>query len=369
MNNYKEFVSEISSFFNLEKVSGEYFRFKDKNNINNFPKQSIHEYFNDVPLIPADNVIRTDDSTTLFTCAGVQHIETMIKNNEILKDFSIYQPSIRTQFIGKTKEGVSTSFVNFSSTMFDISNNKFLDKTKSYISLLNNYGYNNNDLLVRFEERSNTWGTRKFSTYVASLYYNNFRMGECIFMKDFPIKSNQVSNIMEVGFGLERMKWLSKKDNYYFSRYKEIYDQFKNDDVSIDQITTIIDSVRTSILIAGNGIVPSNNNHGYRLRQLLKHFVFNNANISIPLNKLERIAYDEWKSNTFVQYEEICDIIGKEVERNEHAYLLDLLKRCNIKTNIDITLPNDAFIRSLKSRIYRENTDVILDKLFKEKVK
>lgn len=160
-----------------------------------------------------------------------------------------------------------------------------------------------------------------------------------------------------------------KKNNYYFSRYKEIYDQFKNNDVSIDQITTIIDSVRTSILIAGNGIVPSNNNHGYRLRQLLKHFVFNNANISIPLNKLERIAYDEWKSNTFVQYDKICDIIGKEVERNEHAYLLDLLKRCNIKTNIDITLPNDAFIRSLKSRIYRENTDVILDKLFKEKVK
>ncbi len=369
MNNYKEFISKISSFLNLKKVSGEYFRFKDKKNIDNFPKQYIHEYFNDVPLISADNVIRTDNATTLFTCAGVQHIETMIKNNEILKDFCVYQPSIRTQFIGKTKEGVSTSFINFSSIIFDISNNEFLDKTKNYISLLNNYGYNNNDLLVRFEEKSNTWGTRKFNTYVASLYYNNFRMGECIFMKYFPINSNQVSNIMEVGFGVERMEWLSKKDNYYFSRYKEIYDEFKNDNVSINQITTIIDSIRTSILITGNGIVPSNNNHGYRLRQLLKHFVFDNANISIPLNKIEQIAYDEWKSNTFVPYSKICNIIEKEVERNEHAYLLDLLKKYNIKTNIDITLPDNAFIKSLKSRIYRENTSIILDKLFKEKVK
>ena len=369
MNNYNDFIFKISSFFNLEKVSGEYFRFKDKKSIDDFPKQYIHEYFNDVPLISADNVIRTDNSTTLFTCAGVQHIETMIKNNEILKDFCVYQPSIRTQFIGKTKEGVSTSFVNFSSVIFDISNNKFLDKTKNYISLLNNYGYSNDDLLVRFEDKYNCWGERKFNTYVASLYYNNFRMGECIFMKDFPINSNQVSNIMEVGFGVERMEWLSKNNNYYFSKYKEIYDKFIKEAISIDKISSIIDSIRTSVLIAGNGIIPSNNNHGYRLKQLLKKFVFENVNISIPLNNLLKIAYNEWESNIFIPYNTICKVIEKEVERNEHAYLLDLLRKYNIKTNIDITLPDDLFIKSLKTRIYRENTSIILDKLFKEKVK
>ena len=188
-------------------------------------------------------------------------------------------------------------------------------------------------------------------------------------MKDFPINSNQVSNIMEVGFGVERMEWLSKNNNYYFSKYKEIYDKFIKEAISIDKISSIIDSIRTSVLIAGNGIIPSNNNHGYRLRQLLKKFVFENVNISIPLNNLLKIAYNEWESNIFIPYNTICKVIEKEVERNEHAYLLDLLRKYNIKTNIDITLPDDLFIKSLKTRIYRENTSIILDKLFKEKVK
>lgn len=363
-------VDDDSESKNLLKLeSGSLIDNKDDQRLENTPldsPDSLFHYFENVKIIEPDKICRPKGDTTFFTTAGVQHIETILREKGDLKkeQFAITQPVIRSQFMDKVKDGTSTSFVNFSIEFINAKPSEFIDLCSKLIKLINDQIVDSKELKFQIEDSPDRWGDRKFTKTVLTVYFNNIELGECIYIHDYPVAKNEKINIADIGFGVERLNWGICKNKYYFPEFNKFYTKKVNGDkVDSNKITSIIDCARTATLIAGEGIEPSNNNLGYRLRQLSKRFVFRNQEVNIDITELIHISYEYWKKwgyKSNVSEDKIVEVIKLENERNYNSLLLSILeKNGGMRIYVDINQTTKNFLRQLSISLPKEAKEII----------
>jgi len=311
-------MREVFDKLNLKEVGENEYRLTSFDaDYNGEDRNRIHRFFA-TPLIEPDDIKRPDGDTTFFTTAGVQHLETMNRGGASFENcaFSVYQPCVRSQYMKDVKEGTSTSFVNFSSVRLDGGEQDFIAQTNAFIGVLAANGVAPEDIrFILAENVPSTWQSKQFSSNNLTLCVNDVEIGESIWVKDFPLTDNKHTSLMEVGLGVERLDWALGHTPYYFPAFREVYEAHK--DHHPDEVCSLIDSLRTSTLIIGSGVVPTPKDHGYRARKLIKKFNDTNNGL-LDADRLVDISYDEWKAKgarhklpkDAVQY-----IVKKEIER------------------------------------------------------
>lgn len=333
---------------NEEKV----FRLSD--DFVSFSKEdSLHVLYSDLPLLSADSVLRPLGSTTFFTSAGIQHLETKLYNaDKIGKGFCIYQPCIRTQYMDNIEEGSSTAFTNFSATQLDANQDLFIYQTKKFLSFLLAKGIKRERIkLFLGVEKQKKWGEKEFSMTGISIFVDDTEVGMSNFMHKFPFSEEKKLDVCEVGIGIERLNWKLETGKNYFSGFERVYnDTFLK--LSLDECARIIDPIRTATLITMLGITPSLKNHGYRTRLLSKRFVYRKINKPIDEKELIQNSYRWWEKQGIqskFSLEEVQGIISKENKRNENDLLRKKLQeKLQIKIKLDINEDTEVFISKIQ---------------------
>jgi hypothetical protein len=187
--------------------------------------QPMHKLFNDYKLVEPESVIRPDGDTTLFTTSSIQVLETLENAGQSLPDTNImvYQPCIRMQWVNHVKQGTSTSFINFSAIHFNATERDFIIQTGNLIKAMANYGASADNINITTSYTQAEWGNRKFNESILALNVDQAQVSEIIFMHDYPHLGKK-TNIIEIGMGIERIKWMLKNEPFYFSEFKHLYD-------------------------------------------------------------------------------------------------------------------------------------------------
>lgn len=317
--------------------------------------QSLHSFFPHAPLIPCDPVIRPARNTTLFTSAGIQHLENIWTTRPLIsrESFSIYQPCIRTQFINDITEGSSTAFTNFSSTLIDANYTDLLRYSKSFIDIIRSYGFKKEEVEGIVKAKDKNWGAKNFKTTAFVLKAKGLEVGRAVYMHDFPTADGKKMDILEVGLGVDRLRWQAGLTPYYFADHAKVYQEYA-DRLSKNEIANLIDLIHTSTLITASGALPSNHNQGYRTRCFLRKFVEDNYCANVDHNQLITDSYQSWAKNGLkpkLKLEQTSLIMTREIERNYNRFITNELGRYNIVSKLDINQPTNVFCQKLKYRV------------------
>lgn len=310
--------------------------------------------------IPSKSIVN-ESGSTLFISAGAQVLDPIIHDEKEIFAEKIYiaQPVFRTQFIPKINEGVSSSFINIATEMVNKTPEEHFRALDQWMELLNILGLNKENIILKSIERYDKWGKRKFLQKILKIYYGDLEIGDALYI-DMPQNSRENILISDIGFGLDRIKWLLSADKSYFQAIAPDSEAFLN----LDNKT--IDYTRTLSLLAGFGVKPSNNEHGYRFRQLSKLLVKTNLGKKINLNNLIKLWYNDWQkwTNFPTSEEDIEKIINMENERNLNREILDILKEDYPDVDININQSTDKIIKLLKGTSVDEKyLQEVLEKL------
>lgn len=312
-----------------------------------------------IPIIKPDRVLRPEGDTTIFTSAGIQHIETLERDKISLEGvrFKIAQPVVRSQFMDKIKEGYSTAFIDETVTQLGVSDEDFFSMCKQMIIDSLNHDADIQKYHLTIEPQDDRWGQKKFTKLVVTLYYDGNEVSEGVYIDKFPKIDGQIVSVAETTHGAERFNWIHRKnkDQPYFIGFEEFYRLNNEDDVA-----RIIDPVRTATLMLMQGIIPSHKDPGFRLRQLVKRFVERNAEASFSEDRLLDLSYDFWLENNtkwIVGKVEAWELLKKEMTRAQNVYIVSHIER-NIgkKIKVDVNLSTDEFIK----RIYSSSQEEII---------
>lgn len=326
--------------------------------------EEVLEYFEGIDLIDADPVCRPKGDTTFFTSAGVQHLETMLREKGELENnsFIVSQPVVRSQFMDKIEEGTSSSFINLSIVSVDASPDDFVKLTSEFIKLLTSLGIDDGDLRFRIEDKPDRWGNRKFTKTVLTIYLNDIELGESVYIHDYSAHDDKRVDIVDIGFGIERINWAIGTNTYYFSGFEKFYSQGDK-----DEIASIIDPLRTLVLIVGEGVKPSSHDHGYRIRQLSKRFVQRNILTQVDVVELLDRSLNfwvKWGYKPTVDKEQILEIIRQENDRNYNGlFLKTLLQEGERDLYVDINQPTQDFIKQIGFSLSKDEIDKIVKKM------
>jgi len=289
-------------------------------------KENVYNFFkNKGYKIKGGQSIVNNLSKTLFIGAGVQTLDKIIFNEEevISEPFFIAQPSIRTQFMNDAGnvEGISSSFVNVCTEEFTDSENKYIKHLDDWLSYLSNAGIFVGDATITIKSKIKNWGKGDFDSFISHLYYGGLDIGDISFNYNIPQKSRENLSVIDAGFGLERICWAVNKTDSYFDCIGPLFD-------SIQGKSKIIDSVRTLVLMAGFGVVPSNKEQGYRFRQFSK--ILSEKYPECKTDHLIDYYYNYWENfSRFILTKEECkNTIQTEIDRN---FILDLSKYLEAK--------------------------------------
>lgn len=322
----------------------------------------LKNFFEDANFkaMPAKLIVNKAGST-LFMSAGVQILDSIIHEEKEIFSEKIYvaQPVFRTQFIDKIGEGISSSFINIATEMVNKSPEEHFMILNKWMQLLEGFGLNKENMILKSVERYSKWGKRRFSCKILKIHYNGWGLGDAAYI-DMPQDSRNNISISDIGFGLERIKWLLSPDKSYFQSI------VPSDKELVEFDSELIDYVRTLTLLAGSGVKPSNNAHGYRFRQLSKLLTKINLEKKANLNDLISIWYDDWRKWTDlpVDKENSIRTINLENERNFNRELLDILKKDYPDVGIDINQPTTKVIELLNgTSVDRNHLREVLNKI------
>lgn len=303
--------------------------------------ESFYKYFPAATVISPDRVCRPKGDTTFFTTAGIQHLETMLSQDDNIPtgSFTIAQPVIRSQFMSRVRLGTSTSFINFSVGLINASPSEYRDTCHAFIQLVVDQDIEINRLRYTTQEEQDKWGERTFRKSIWTLYLDDTELGECVYLWNYPVKEGEQVPIVDLGLGVERLIWAIGRNEYYFPDSAHFFGPYETH--LRDNIASVVDSIRSMVLIAGDGIVPSLHDHGYKLRQFSKRFVSGNTKLRLPTDEVVTYAYETWNRWGYIfdkPKEVVYKVINTENERNFNSLFLDFLRDhhgINVKLNIN----------------------------------
>lgn len=327
--------------------------------------EGFPRYFRGAKLIEPDPIRRSPGDTTLFTTAGVQHIETILKEEGDLKNtqFAVAQPVIRSQYMDRVKDGTSTSFINFSVEHVGASPDEFINLCRELIFLIADYGVDLGELWIQIGSSSDKWGWRQFSNSFFTIYLRETELCECVYIHNYPVTQNVQVPIADISFGVERFNWVLGNAHYYFPEFQEVFERHEDS----NRITAIIDCIRTGVLIAGEGIEPSHKDPGYRLRQLSKRFVSRNMGVNLDEDELIRISWEYWKRWGFkpkLSEEETARVIKKDSERNYNVLFLSLLEDMyGLKRRANVNQSTADFLKHVSFNLPKDVVNTVVERM------
>lgn len=312
-----------------------------------------------IPTIKSDRVLRPEGDTTIFTSAGIQHLETLERDKISLESekFKIAQPVVRSQFMDKIKEGYSTAFIDETVVQLGVSDENFFSMCKQMVFDSLNHDVDTQKYHLTIEVQDDRWGQKKFTKLVVTLYYDENEVSEGVYINKFPKIDKQIVSVAETTRSAERFNWIHRKnkDQSYFIGFEEFYRLDNKDDAA-----RIIDPVRTATLMLMQGVIPSHKDHGFRLRQLIKRFVERNAEASFSEDRLLDLSYDFWLENNvegIVGKVEVRELLKKEMTRAQNVHIVSRVERdTGKKIKVDVNLSTNEFIK----RIYSSSPEEII---------
>jgi len=328
--------------------------------------EELASYFEGIKVEQPDKILRPKGDTTYFTTAGVQHVETILREEGNLesKKFIIAQPSIRSQFMDKVKEGTSTSFVNFSIESVRSNPQEFTDLFKNFINLICALGVHPDNLKFTIKEDSVKWGSRRFNNIGVTAYFDEVELEESIYIHDYPVSENEKISITDLGFGVERVMWATGQKSFYFSEFENIYKNYST--IDTDKITAVLDPIRTMVLIAGEGVIGSQHDHGYRLRQLSKRFVERGKGLNLKIEGLVHDSIEHWVQWGYIptlNQEEIIEIIQLENERNSNSLFLKMLRETeHLDLSVNVNQSAEDFLKQMRFSVPQEIISRVIKK-------
>jgi hypothetical protein len=325
--------------------------------------EKLLEFYPDIKIESPDRICRPTGDSTHFTTGGVQHIETILRKEGSLEKriFAIAQPSVRSQYMDKVKNGTSTAFVSVSLESIDTNPAEFFDLSSKFIDLMINVGLNPQKIKFKIDNISDSWNNKELSQKAITIIYDDIEIGECIYIPSYPFIENKKVPVVDISFSIERLMWSIDKD-FYLPEMKEIYSANKKK-ASMEHLISIVDCIRTSVLLAGEGIKPSHRDPGYRLRQLIKRFVERNRNVNIDIRELAVTSYNFWKSwnyNPDLSIEDIIQTLVQEKERSTNVFLLKEIERLGgQKIQMNVNQSTDDFLRQIYESFSAANKKIL----------
>lgn len=284
------------------------------------------------------------NGTTLFVCAGVQVLDDVIHKETPIPPDPVYvsQPVLRTQFIDIIGEGTSTSFINASTCQLNIGRTEHYQYLQTWIDLFVDLGLNKDDFSFKTKPYEQQWGDKTVRSEKMFIVYDGLEIGDASYVEDLPQQTRPNLTLSDIGFGLERVKWILQGGSYF--------DVLGDGRVSKKISGEIAACSHTLSLLAGEGLKPSNKEQGYRFRLFSKKLV-TSALGEHPISQEQSLAYyNYWKKWIKLVYTEDQSMqsIAQENTRNFNRILLDrLCERCS-DVGLDINQPTAIIIKRLK---------------------
>lgn len=296
--------------------------------------------FNVVSPIPLLN----KNGTTLFICAGVQFLDPAIHRElEIPKEpIFVAQPVLRTQFIDCIGEGSSTSFINASTCQLNISSQEHFHHLQTWINLFVQLGLRETDLYFKTESCEQQWGGKTVNSEKIFIIYDGLEIGDASYVEDLPQKGRPNLSLSDIGFGLERIKWIMQGGSYF--------DVLGNGRIANNIDGTSAVCSHTLSLLAGEGLKPSNKEQGYRFRLFSKKLVSNILGGHLATQEQSRSYYNYWKKWIKLSSSEDQSLLAitQENTRNFNRILLDKLCEKYPDVGLDINLSTAVILKRLK---------------------
>ena len=285
-----------------------------------------------------------NNNDTVFISAGIQPLLRDYRESKLkeLEKLFVAQPVVRTQYSNSVEEGSSIAFINLTTSCFNHSLEEHNNMVKHWYELLYEIGMSKKDISSCSDTYVTKWGDLELYGQRTFHYYKDVEIGDTTFFtKIVDEKSIPIADSMsDLGFGLERLRWLTNGNSYY-----DLYSNSTELDTKIKAYLSVI------ALLAVNDIKPSNKNSGYRARMFSKKLVnlLEGRNLSLIEESYlnECIEYwKEWQEKLSFQDKQI---IIDEFIRNGNRYILDQLCEEGSKDlrGININVSREGFIRKL----------------------
>lgn len=225
---------------------------------------------------------------TIFIVAGIQCLDNIVHREEPFDNTVFFspQPCIRLKFLGEggVHEGISSSFVNLCSAEVGASADKYWNHLTLWLDFFSKVGIYVKDLAIVIDKTDIRAGVMKGR--MIEINYGGLELGEGIFFYEVMQKTRDPISIIDFGFGFERILWSINKTRSYFLLLGPKLDVVQGNQV-------LIDLIKTLTLMAMSGVYPSNKNHGFHFRRIVKMIVRNY--LGIQIEHLIRYSYSYWK--------------------------------------------------------------------------
>ncbi len=304
---------------------------------NQFFTKNGFDVISPIPLV-------NKNGTTLFICAGVQILDSVIHQEAPIpqKPSFVAQPVLRTQFIDYIGEGTSTSFINVSTCQLNLSRQEHFQHLQTWVDLFLQLGLKETDLYFKIKPYEQRWGDKVVKSEKIFIIYDGLEIGDSSYVENLPQKGRRNLSLSDIGFGLERIKWIMQGGSYF--------DVLGNGRVSdnIDRVSAVC--THTLSLLAGEGLKPSNKEQGYRFRLFSKKLVSDILGNHLETNEQVRSYYDYWKiwTNLSLSVDQALHAVTQENTRNFNRNLLDKLCEKYPDVGLDINLPTTVILKRLK---------------------
>ena len=309
-------------------------------------REVLNDYFRDNEFIIAEPVsVINGDRDTIFTTAGVQSLSRYIHNEDSLPLLPVFiaQPVMRTQFLDVISEGSSINFINAATIGFNRTPEQHIASLNVWMDLFKKLGFRDELFAYKVKEFSQYWGDKQIIGEKIFIIYDGLEIGDASYVDSVDQNTRQPISLSDIGFGLERIRWILSGGSYFDIQAKS------SDNLLSNEAKVYCSSLS---LLASEGLEPSNKGAGYRFRLLSKRLVkdlgINHECVEAYLES----CYDYWGqwTGTPCCKQDAINTIKKENARNFNRLVLDELSSYLVKKGqgINVNVPTDIFIKRLK---------------------
>lgn len=247
----------------------------------------------------------------LFVVAGVQIIDPILHDNIEIpsKTLVVAQPSVRLNFLGKTKidDGTYTSFVNVAMIQVGKDLSSHVANIQKLLNFFGNFSLDVTSITMRLREKENNWGEGNFNSLILDLGYKGISLGDAVFIPNFPQDKRERLTISDISFGLERLMLATNGETPERKISTDLPEANKE----------LFDLVKTVTLLIGSSVFPSSTyNPGRKTRELIKRLDSHNYGKNSVLFNLINYYWNWWKqfAELEVDPDDIYSIIVEELE-------------------------------------------------------
>lgn len=314
--------------------------------------EELKQYFKERDYVcqaPYDICNKKD---TVFISAGIQPLLREYRNGTLRDKSKIYisQPVLRSQFVDNIGEGFSIAFVNATTASFNNSEREHNNLVSDWLELFYELGIEKKQIYSTERDYERQWGDLLVKGKTKFYYYNDVELGDTTFFTSITKdgKKIELDSMSDVGFGLERIRWVVNK--------KPFYELYSNSDNLTAESKALLSALA---LLATNNVNPSNKNSGYRARLFSKKLVSNMGGKDLSSAEMgyldECIEY--WKDWQETENRGDTAILLNEYSRNCNRFISDFLKTSgyNNVSGVDINLPRQEFKKRLLNSGVKES--------------